>query len=243
MSETNAGWIDRNSGYPTPRFRRLLIAGPLFFVLFCVALRATHRPAFFRLIAENGPVESATALSYLALCGVSAMAARGWRKQEQCLDSTLYKVLALAAFFVAGEELSWGQHLIGFQPPTFFVDHNLQGETTAHNLIHGRYIHGLYATLAASAVFARHLQPRRVRDWLGRRRDEYFPPLYLSTFFLPAMVYFSIPLDVIFRHAYITWRWQEPFELLLGLGLLSFVAINLHHHRLAAPSHRSKAAP
>ncbi|MFP6687581.1 MAG: hypothetical protein VB934_22875, partial [Polyangiaceae bacterium] len=106
MSETNAGWIDRNSGYPTPRLRRLLIAGPLFFVLFCVALRAAHRPAFFRLVAENGPVEYATALSYLALCGLSAMAARSWRKQEQTLDSTLYKVLALAAFFVAGEELS-----------------------------------------------------------------------------------------------------------------------------------------
>jgi hypothetical protein len=43
--------------------------------------------------------------------------------------------LLVAAFciFVAGEEFSWGQRLVGFTPPDVFLEHNAQQEFTLHN--------------------------------------------------------------------------------------------------------------
>ncbi|HEX6132368.1 MAG TPA: hypothetical protein VFZ24_00210 [Longimicrobiales bacterium] len=36
-------------------------------------------------------------------------------------------------FFVAGEEFSWGQRLLGITPPAPFLEHNFQQELTLHN--------------------------------------------------------------------------------------------------------------
>jgi len=43
-------------------------------------------------------------------------------------------ILAIGSFFVAGEELSWGEHLIGWDTPQFIASHNDQNETNFHNL-------------------------------------------------------------------------------------------------------------
>ncbi len=42
-------------------------------------------------------------------------------------------LVALFSFFVAGEEFSWGQRLIGYTPPDWFLSHNVQQEATLHN--------------------------------------------------------------------------------------------------------------
>ena len=79
-----------------------------------------------RLLQEDGPVEWLTVTLFLAAAVVrlrSAWPARRW------FD------LLIAAFciFVAGEEFSWGQRLLGFTPPTLFLEHNYQQEFTIHN--------------------------------------------------------------------------------------------------------------
>ena len=43
-------------------------------------------------------------------------------------------MVALFCLFVAGEEFSWGQRLLGYFPPEFFLRNNLQQELTVHNL-------------------------------------------------------------------------------------------------------------
>jgi len=42
-------------------------------------------------------------------------------------------LVALFCLFVAGEEFSWGQRLLGFTPPAAFLEHNIQQEFTLHN--------------------------------------------------------------------------------------------------------------
>lgn len=46
-----------------------------------------------------------------------------------------YLALALGAFFMAMEEISWGQRIIGWGSPGFFKKSNLQSETNLHNLV------------------------------------------------------------------------------------------------------------
>ena len=43
-------------------------------------------------------------------------------------------LVALFCLFVAGEEVSWGQRLLGFDSPEFFLANNFQQEMTLHNL-------------------------------------------------------------------------------------------------------------
>ncbi|MEJ2756619.1 MAG: hypothetical protein P8104_12530, partial [Gammaproteobacteria bacterium] len=44
---------------------------------------------------------------------------------------------ALLFLFGAGEEISWGQRLLGITSPDFFEMNNIQGETNLHNLMIG----------------------------------------------------------------------------------------------------------
>lgn len=42
-------------------------------------------------------------------------------------------LVALFCLFVAGEEMSWGQRLLGYTPPSIFLEHNTQQEANLHN--------------------------------------------------------------------------------------------------------------
>lgn len=50
-----------------------------------------------------------------------------------------FLLLALACFYVAMEEISWGQRVFNIETPDFFKEHNLQGETNLHNLFTGPF--------------------------------------------------------------------------------------------------------
>lgn len=85
------------------------------------------------LHGEFGTVENLTVL-FLLVAVVSAW--RLWRARG-AVRSRWFGPFALAmglgcAFF-AGEELSWGQHLLGFEPPEAIAARNDQGEFNIHN--------------------------------------------------------------------------------------------------------------
>ncbi len=102
--------------------------------------------------AEDGPIEYGTAiclfLSSVILLGQAVRTARSGGA------SSLWLVLYSAAFlFGAGEEISWGQRIIGWETTGFFAEHNVQNETTLHNLAFGdeqltKSLFGSYLTVA-----------------------------------------------------------------------------------------------
>ena len=66
------------------------------------------------------------AASSLALFLVAVAAGRGWLRR-------FYILVGLGALFVAGEELSWGQHILGFATPDFWKEINQSEEINLHN--------------------------------------------------------------------------------------------------------------
>ncbi len=46
-------------------------------------------------------------------------------------------ILGIFLFLAAGEEISWGQRILGIQSPDYFKENNTQGEINFHNLIVG----------------------------------------------------------------------------------------------------------
>lgn len=202
---------------------RHVIALSLAYLASCFAVRAAWPLLYLHLVSEDGLVESLTMLVYAVAGVLGGLTARALQRAGDARHALAYAGLALGMLCVAGEEISWGQRLLQFTPPAYFQAHNLQHETTLHNLVHGAHIHRLYVLVAGYAAFAHTWLPGALLERLGLRREWVTAPTRLRALFLPALIYFSIPLAIIWTNGVLTWREQEPIELLLALGFLLFV--------------------
>lgn len=118
-------------GGPVPA-RATLVLVPAA-VLFTYGMVQMHHnlPVFSVWILEDGLLEWVTVAILVAMAAVAVERAAtvgggrprlGW--------------LAAAALFLFGafEEISWGQRIVGWYSPEWFLQHNTQEETTIHNL-------------------------------------------------------------------------------------------------------------
>lgn len=83
---------------------------------------------------ENGVVESATAIFFIAASVVFFMCFRSTK-------NLLLLGMAFLMFVAAGEELSWGQHIFNFATPAALDKVNVQHEFNFHNL---EFFNGVY---------------------------------------------------------------------------------------------------
>lgn len=88
------------------------------------------------LVTEDGIFEWLGAICLLAGAVLSLLALRRLRARGQAgrLKALAYLGLALMLFLAAGEEISWGQRLLGIETPEAIREVNSQGETNLHNL-------------------------------------------------------------------------------------------------------------
>jgi hypothetical protein len=117
------------------RLERIMLA--ILFALVVIGLAlALYDARLFRMYTnEDGPIENLTVVMLLGgawVCFRRAWLLRRGRRAPFLAATVLLGVLYVGA---AGEELSWGQHFIGFAAPEFFRQHNAQRETNLHNLV------------------------------------------------------------------------------------------------------------
>lgn len=108
-------------------------------ILVVTVILAYANPVFFWEVfaAEDGPVEYATALFLLVACVVLAAHAASLWVQGRRGAAILTVFYALLFFMAAGEEISWGQRIVGWESSEFFQQNNKQFETNLHNLMVG----------------------------------------------------------------------------------------------------------
>ncbi|MCZ6617166.1 MAG: hypothetical protein O7E57_03455 [Gammaproteobacteria bacterium] len=92
--------------------------------------------AYFRnsYVVEDSFTEWSTVAALFAafiVCGRRLWVLRGQRNLGFLATTGFLTVFCL---FGAGEEISWGQRIFGFDSPQFFIDNNAQQETGLHNL-------------------------------------------------------------------------------------------------------------
>jgi len=107
--------------------------------LIATVILALAAPDYFTLsfAKEDGPVEYGTALFLLIASGVMARHAASLWHQGRRGAAVLTGVYCLMFFMAAGEEISWGQRIIGWESGEFFRENNKQDETNLHNLMIG----------------------------------------------------------------------------------------------------------
>jgi hypothetical protein len=116
---------------------------------------------------EDGILETASAALFLVCAALSWWQGRSARTPSR---RWILRGIALACLLCCGEEISWGQRILGFQTPEPVAGVNVQGELNLHNLagyaadhlfIAVVFMGGAVLPLLASFV-------PRVADWIVR---------------------------------------------------------------------------
>lgn len=92
-------------------------------------------PTFRKFLIEDGPFENLSAIAFLSAGILFLMAFRNSGNREKENQKNYYFLpLGILLLFIAGEEISWGQRLFGYELTDFFATENIQQESNLHNL-------------------------------------------------------------------------------------------------------------
>ena len=113
---------------------------PLLGIAAYAAAAARLSPETFHwlVVSEHGPVELGTAACFGAAGLLGAGLAARTRGIAPAPVRILYWLFAAGALFAGLEEISYGQHLVGWESPPWFAERNAQQETNLHNLFADR---------------------------------------------------------------------------------------------------------
>lgn len=188
----------------------------IFAVLLYVALIHAYFPdLYYRSVQEDEYLEWATFWAFaLATWGWFVAAQNQWRGTDRL--PWFFACVGLFCLFVAGEEISWGQRLLGYRPPEYFLAQNFQQELNIHNVVDTDL-----RKLALQAVLASYGILLPILAWIPTTRRLFVrigifaPPLALLPSFAAALVMTTV----------YPWRFtNETVELMMGAGFL-FAAI------------------
>ncbi len=195
-----------------------------------IATLAAFRPLFVAVTSEDGLVEW---LQVAALVMIALWAGRLARDLQRHADrprSALYALVTVGALFVAIEEISWGQRIVGLVTPDAIAELNRQGETNVHNIPFVQRAFGLaelaaagYALVAGLVVAV--LQPR------VRRLYVLVPPAFLASAFAIPAIYRLARYTIVPQAGQSINRVGELAELSLYAGILAFVVLALRRLR------------
>lgn len=212
--------------HPVPRYdtgpsRAAMLLANLLIVLVLLVMVVLERfqpDLFIRSVQEDEWLEWSTFWAF-ALAGLVFLQQGIRRLREQGVAAAWF-VLGLALFcvWVALEEISWGQRVFAYRPPTYFLARNYQQEFNLHNVVASdlRVLALKLVILGYGVVLPLFYWPaagRRLLDRLG-----VVPP---SASLIPAFLITYLLYEVY------PWGYTgEVTELMLGLGFL-FAALTL----------------
>jgi hypothetical protein len=187
------------------------------------------KEAYKWYVQEDGFAENVQVIAFAAAALFSAVTAVRLRRQGKILVGSLFLILAVGLFWVAGEEISWGQRVFGIQTPTSLEGINRQGELNIHNIYTvevmlrwAQFAGGVWATIMPLLVRWRPHLFVRYRGYV----DYLIPHVILVLYFAPTMLwrgYRNLAPPPPDRYAFVVSEWSEVIELNLALGLALFM--------------------
>jgi hypothetical protein len=155
------------------------------------ALKIWNRQLYWTLIAEDGVIETLTAVAYfMAFLGAISIT-RALYRQDRGFYAFLYLGLSAVLLWVCLEEISYGQRIFGFTSPEAFVEYNKQAEVNIHNIASNRMLHLGFMLVGAYGALAALVVPRFRDQEMAFARTLFVPELYLAPHFVPALALFS----------------------------------------------------
>ncbi len=208
------------------------IAVNLFVITFALLagfLQASHTGLIQKLCQEDGIVETTTAVFNMAASALFAWMAvgTGGYRRLWCLG------FAALFFFVAAEEISWGQRILGFGTPESMYEANVQHEFNFHNLegIHGN-IRMIGLLVIGILCFVIPVSNKLLLQSAYERLSMPIFPLWASGIVAIAIMFMAGPR----LEGRIIFAMDEVGEVLLGIAFLCF-ALDAFGWVRTAPRH------
>ena len=171
---------------------------------------------------------------FLTLCMSVAMARRLWLDGERFIAG-LPVGRCFCVFFLMGEEISWGQHIIGWQTPSDYAALNKLAGTNVHNIYDvGRTFKWVYLMVAAYGAVTplaiwRSAFLRKYRS----RLSLVIPHYTLVPYFLLPMVWkvYANLVDPPKSLYFVVEKYSEVMELVLAMAFFLFMVFQLRTRR------------
>jgi len=181
---------------------------PITFFLCFLALYLLAPGNYLRVLSEDGIVEYLQVI-VLVTGGVAALL---HYKQERHL---MFLAWAIACFFVAAEEISWGQRILDIPIPDALKPLNNQWEINLHNLHVVEYFLDAIWVAAGLTLIAG-----------SKVSGKYFPPTYYFLYFLPVVIVYTWYLLLPYLPIpWFSWQHQEAAEFFLYSGLAQWLVV------------------
>ena len=113
----------------------LILSAWIVFVI--ISLVPGYETLAARITIEGGATETLTVVFYLFACIIAITSAISCLRQNSQRRLNLFWLFALAAgcFFIAGEEINWGQIYLHYDTPEIVKQSNVQRELSLHNIV------------------------------------------------------------------------------------------------------------
>jgi hypothetical protein len=206
-----------------------------------LVLTLLYRPLFDSLTAEDGIIEWLQFTGFAVGAVAGAIAAFKLRPDHR-FASVAFTLFALGCLFIAGEEIAWGQRILGLETPDALASINHQNEITLHNITKGFSMQFMFNMFVLVIGFVGAIVP-----WVARRRKLFagtdqallVPALFLTSAFLMAGGYRLarlLPLP----GKFVIVRYGEITELCLAFGLAVFAVLTVRRIQRGALPEESK---
>ncbi len=163
------------------------------------------------LHSEGGPHET---LQSVCLAAAFVIAAAGaikadWKSQK--LVGGWFLLAAICTFYVSGEEISWGQHILDWSTPEYWSGVNDQNETNLHNT--SSWLDQKPRLLLFIGICVGGLIIPALRRWRPASLPQQFEALYPSNLLIVPALGVLLPYTA-----------QEIAEHIMGRGVFSRVS-------------------
>jgi hypothetical protein len=213
-----------------------------------VSLALMPPDLFLRVFdSEYGPIELGTMAGFGAASVLAFGLAARSRGHVPVGFRLLYLLFALGALFAALEEISYGQHFLGWKSPRWFAEQNAQQETNLHNLFADKPGQALRNGALVAVTLGGIVLPAAAM-WAGGR----YVPGRFTYYLLPRGELIPLVAVTLLMRLFRTLPrgmragWDtalyEVMELYLALGALVYVLVLRRRLLLSADAPRGRRA-
>jgi hypothetical protein len=215
------------------RNKKELIDYVIFLAIFIVFyyLWIEHHYLFLSLVEEDSILEYLQFIFYFLTAVIAFKIFLQLKIGRRKLSAVIFFLFSLALFFVAFEEISWGQRILGFKTPENIKEINVQRELNLHNLFSYDLNRKVYIIVGIYGIFSRLIVVKLLSKKNKNNLLIFTPPFSLVPYFLFLFVvyydmvfvrfYYDTIVNNVFRR-YAVWQWLEVSELYLSVAFYLF---------------------
>ena len=194
--------------------KRAVVIAPLLGAA-VVGLSSRSEGLYRLLVREDAILEWSQVAAYGAAVTIAVITVRKHRRDADLRSVMMVGTLAVVSFVAVGEELSWGQRILGFETPGVAAA-NRQGELTLHN--DARVEHPARLALLVAALYG------TVAPLVVRRITPLVPPRALVGFFAVVVAYMTVRLALLEHPSYPQAKYSEWPETCFAIALCAWCA-------------------